>query len=641
MMEQYDVFISFKNTDKNGRSTRDAAMAEALYRCLRQKGIQAFFSKYSIDESARADYVDAIDNALESATVFVAVGTSREHLASGWVKHEINQFRTMLNEGGVKKRAIVSYRSTDFSPNDLPSGLRCYQSYDDQKSVVRFVETCLQKASGFRNDGEYTTLLYENDTAAQSASDPSSFGDRPGLQIGSILDGRYEILSLIGRGGMSNVYLATDKRLNKRYAVKETRFRDDKDAAVILESLHTEASLIQKLDHPSIPKIYDVIDNSDALIIVMEYVEGDSLNKLLAMSGSLKEKQVLDIAHQLAGILMHLHDRPTPIIYRDMKPANIILQPNGSVSLIDFGTAREYKKYALRDTTCLGTVGFAAPEQFGGMGQTDARTDIYNLGVTLYYLVTGKNPAEPPYEILPIRQVNANLSRGLEYIIQKCVQKDPDARFQSARELLDALDNIKSLGNRALLMALFNPSVPRPKKKAAPKGKPQKKAPAPFAIPGSSSTVVLPKPNTPPAYYQPPVVPVRPNNPPGFVPPPVSPVIAPVPKIATSARLVSSPPAGVYPPTVVPIPNNGPLEPSAPTETLIVPTPPVAAPVAAEPEQAPSSPENAKPTAKKVTVRPKVSRNTDAETEALITKLAALDTRQKQLVLDLIDQLSK
>ena len=128
-----------------------------------------------------------------------------------------------------------------------------------------------------------------------------------------------------------------------------------------------------------------------------------------------------------------------------MKPANIMLKPDGNITLIDFGTAREYKEKNLADTTCLGTVGYAAPEQFGGMGQTDARTDIYCLGATLYHLVTGMNPCEPPYEIKPIREINPNLSSGLERIILKCTQRNPEDRYQSCAELMYALEHYEEI----------------------------------------------------------------------------------------------------------------------------------------------------------------------------------------------------
>lgn len=135
-----------------------------------------------------------------------------------------------------------------------------------------------------------------------------------------------------------------------------------------------------------------------------------------------------------------------PIIYRDMKPANVMLKPDGNIKVIDFGIAREYKDQSLADTVSLGTKGYAAPEQFGGKGQTDARTDIYCLGVTLYHLLTGQNPCEPPYEIYPIRHWNPQLSAGLEAIIQKCTQLNPDDRYQSCAELLYALHHYEEYG---------------------------------------------------------------------------------------------------------------------------------------------------------------------------------------------------
>ena len=125
---------------------------------------------------------------------------------------------------------------------------------------------------------------------------------------------------------------------------------------------------------------------------------------------------------QLCDVLAYLHSRKPPIIYRDMKPDNVQLKPDGTITLLDFGTAREYKYRGAEgsDTSCLGTRGYAAPEQYGGMGETDARTDIYCLGATLYHLLTGHNPSLPPYEMKPIRTINPALPRGLEQIILRC-----------------------------------------------------------------------------------------------------------------------------------------------------------------------------------------------------------------------------
>lgn len=262
-------------------------------------------------------------------------------------------------------------------------------------------------------------------------------------RIGEIIDGKYEVLREIGRGGMSIVYLAMDKRLNKQWAIKEFRKdKDDADKEMALKALLDEANLMKKLDHPMLPRIVDIIDNRSTVYIVMDYIEGESLNKVLDATGAQPQEAVIEWAKQLCTALDYLHTQNPPVIYRDMKPANIMLKPDGTIRLIDFGIAREYKEGKDGDTEAIGTRGYAAPEQFGGKGQTDARTDIYSLGVTLYHLVTGKNPAEPPYKIYPIRHWNPALSSGLEWLIQKCTQFDPEDRYQSCAEIAYVLENL-------------------------------------------------------------------------------------------------------------------------------------------------------------------------------------------------------
>ena len=268
------------------------------------------------------------------------------------------------------------------------------------------------------------------------------------LEIGSIFDGKYKILNKVGQGGMSVVYLAMNEKANKQWAIKEVRKDGIKDFEIVKQGLVAETDILKKLSHPSLPSIIDVIDCDDSFVIIMDYIEGNSLNKALDEFGAQPQEYVIEWAKQLCDVLGYLHSRTPAIIYRDMKPANVMLKPDGNVTLIDFGTAREFKEKNLADTTCLGTVGYAAPEQFGGMGQTDARTDIYCLGATLYHLVTGKNPCEPPYEILPIRSINPALSSGLEKIILKCTQRDPNDRYQSAAELMYALEHYEEADNR-------------------------------------------------------------------------------------------------------------------------------------------------------------------------------------------------
>lgn len=265
------------------------------------------------------------------------------------------------------------------------------------------------------------------------------------LEIGSLVDGKYKILNKVGQGGMSVVYLAMNEKANKQWAVKEVRKDGVLDFEAVKQGLVAETDILKRLSHPNLPSIIDVIDTDESFIIIMDYIQGNSLNRALEEYGAQPQENVIEWAKQLCDVLGYLHSRTPPIIYRDMKPANIMLKPDGNVTLIDFGTAREYKEKNLADTTCLGTVGYAAPEQFGGMGQTDARTDIYCLGATLYHLVTGMNPCEPPYEIKPIREINPSLSSGLERIILKCTQRDPNDRYQSAAEMMYALEHYEEI----------------------------------------------------------------------------------------------------------------------------------------------------------------------------------------------------
>ena len=263
------------------------------------------------------------------------------------------------------------------------------------------------------------------------------------LGIGSVVDGKYKILSEIGHGGMSVVYLAINERANKTWAIKDVRKDGTADFSTVHQGLVAETEMLKKLNHPHLPSIIDVIDREDSFLIVMDYIEGKSLESLLKHGGAQDPNRVIEWAKQLCDVLGYLHSRTPPIIYRDMKPANVMLKPDGNVTLIDFGTAREYKQASVEDTTCLGTRGYAAPEQFGGHGQTDARTDIYCLGATIYHLVTGQSPCEPPYEIKPLGYWIPSLAgSGLEKLVAKCTRQNPAERYQSCAELMYALEHI-------------------------------------------------------------------------------------------------------------------------------------------------------------------------------------------------------
>lgn len=262
--------------------------------------------------------------------------------------------------------------------------------------------------------------------------------------IGTVIDGKYEILKEIGRGGMSIVYLAMDKRLNKQWAVKEIRKRGNgKNDEIVVNSLLAEANLMKRLDHAALPRIVDIIDNGVTIYVVMDYIEGESLDKILAAEGPQPEDKVIEWAKQLCDALGYLHSQKKPIIYRDMKPANVMLKPEGNIKIIDFGIAREYKEQNLADTTVLGTKGYAPPEQYSG--QTDPRSDIFALGMTMHHLLTGVDPRNgEPYA--PVRQWNPDLSEGIEAIIDKCVRPAAEHRYQSCSELLYDLEHPELIG---------------------------------------------------------------------------------------------------------------------------------------------------------------------------------------------------
>lgn len=277
------------------------------------------------------------------------------------------------------------------------------------------------------------------------------------LEIGSVVDGKYKVLSVIGRGGMSVVYLAINERANRPWAIKEVR----KGQGASLEADRKEIEMLRRLKHPNLPAIADVIEHEDSLLIVMDYIEGRSLDEILREQGAQPQEQVVRWAMQLVDVLFYLHTREPAVIYRDMKPANVMLKPDGEeIALIDFGAAKEYKPERSKDTVSLGTHGYAAPEQYEEAGKSDARTDIYCFGVMLFQLLTGADP----HGLRPITEINPALSLGLEDIILKCTQVKKEDRYQSCGGLLYDLEHYdridrKSRKLRRRKLALFAATV--------------------------------------------------------------------------------------------------------------------------------------------------------------------------------------
>lgn len=261
--------------------------------------------------------------------------------------------------------------------------------------------------------------------------------------LGMILKDRYELIAELGKGGMSKVFLAKDKNLDSYWAVKQVL----NDSNVDIEAFKKEVELLSSLSHSDIPRIVDRIEIDNYYYVVMDFIDGISLGKKILNDGPASESDVVEWAKMLCDVLNYLHTvKENPIVYRDMKPDNVMLTQSGRIKLIDFGIAKECRRGEKQTGESIGTKGYAAPEQYKGSSNIlDERTDIYSLGATLYYLVTGNTPGKPPKACRPIRQINPMLSEGLEYIISKCTNDNPDDRYNNCIEIKNDLNNIKSL----------------------------------------------------------------------------------------------------------------------------------------------------------------------------------------------------
>ena len=260
------------------------------------------------------------------------------------------------------------------------------------------------------------------------------------LEPGSLLQGRYAIERLLGGGGMGVVYLARDQRLaNRPCAIKEMvdHFIDQAQRIEANEYFAREADTLAQLKHQAIPAITDRFELANRHYLVMEYVEGRNLEEELAARGEpLPEGLVIDIARQLCDVLAYLHGLVPPIIYRDMKPSNVMLGPNGRVVLVDFGIARLFK--AARKGTMIGTLGFAPPEQYQGL--VDPRSDIYSLGATLHYVLTGRDPEKfPPFSFPPVRELRPAVSSNLAGAIDAALAYEVNGRPARVQEFRDMM----------------------------------------------------------------------------------------------------------------------------------------------------------------------------------------------------------
>ena len=260
------------------------------------------------------------------------------------------------------------------------------------------------------------------------------------FQIGTVIDDKYKILKEIGRGRMSVVYLAINEKANKQWAIKAITKKGMLDFVQVQQRVVEDSWFFKKLSHPNLPSIVDIIETEEFYIVIMDYIQGKTLDKVLEENGVPLESDVISWTNQLCDALHYLHTRTPAIICGNIKPHNIILKPDGNVVLMNFWIDIERKEKIFSDTTCLGTSGYLAPEQLGN-ALIDERTDVYGLGATVYSLLTGHSLYKAPYRMLSIHEINPNVSRNLEMVILKCMERNPMDRYQSMVELMHNLQH--------------------------------------------------------------------------------------------------------------------------------------------------------------------------------------------------------
>jgi tRNA A-37 threonylcarbamoyl transferase component Bud32 len=247
---------------------------------------------------------------------------------------------------------------------------------------------------------------------------------------------------------MGQVYLAHDIRLaDKPCAVKELipdpyATSEEREQATV--QFRREAAILAHLSHSHLPNVYDYFEERGHFYLVMDYIEGETLAARLSHSpDGLSQDEVVEWAIQLCDVLEYLHDQRPPVVFRDMKPDNVMVTSEREVKLIDFGVARLFDPVKRTDTLKMGTAGYAPPEQYAGQGQTTPRSDIYALGVTLHELLTAADPTAKPFVFAPPRELNPAVSPALSEVVMQALNLGPDDRFPSAKAMRRALEKTR------------------------------------------------------------------------------------------------------------------------------------------------------------------------------------------------------
>ena len=297
-----------------------------------------------------------------------------------------------------------------------------------------------------------TILLAENDTLAVDAHEAH------------LLRQRYRLQSQVGAGGFSAVYKAEDTTTGKIVAVKAISLRGltSQEKIEATDAFNREVGLLSTLSHRHLPQILDHFTDTECWYVIMDFVDGIPLEKRLEQLGSsrLPLTEVIDIGIVLCNVLDYLHSQQPPIIYRDLKPANIMLTPDGHLFLIDFGIARHFKPGKAKDTIPFGSPGYAAPEQYG-KAQTTTRADIYSLGVVLHQLLSGDDPTDHPFMFAPLSQQRPEIA-NLAMLITRMVALNSDGRPEDIKTIKKELQQSSVQQNSLVLLGYQKPLSPQP-----------------------------------------------------------------------------------------------------------------------------------------------------------------------------------
>lgn len=250
---------------------------------------------------------------------------------------------------------------------------------------------------------------------------------------------KYILIKKLGEGGTSSVYLGADRGTGSRAAIKKYSQGGDLSVA------EHERRLLERLDHPAVPKVKEVLCQDGYVYLVMEYVAGETMKNWIKRAGRIPEEQAVRWGMELCEALSFLHGSGNRILFRDLKPGNIMISPAGQIRLIDFGAAvglkiGAYGTLHAMPKESLGTPGYAPPEQFVKQGQLTPSADIYAFGATLYHGLSGCRP-DPFCRLIPLRKRKRNVSRGMEHIVMKCLAREPERRYQRVEQIKRDLED--------------------------------------------------------------------------------------------------------------------------------------------------------------------------------------------------------